>query len=134
MKLLGSDTMAPIDERYYEGFWGEDEIFLVIKENDIVLKGIGFWEGHLFDIMYDNIKPAPEGWKGLPYYYHVEGLYAFTEKNPWKVDDLPLIYEQFSSVTNDMLRYNGSAEVLELILDLIKEAMDKNQDLYLYEE
>ena len=126
--------MAAIDERYYEGYWGENEIFLVIMKNDIVLKGIGFWDGYLFDIMHDNINPAPEGWQGITYYYHVEGLECFSENNPLKIDDLPLMYEQFSSVTNDMLRYNGSADVLKLILGLIKEAMDDNRDLYLYIE
>lgn len=50
------------------------------------------------------------------------------------IDDLPLMYEQFSFVTNDMLRYNRSADVLELILGLIREAMDDNRDLYLYVE
>lgn len=126
--------MTVIDERYYDGFYGEDEIFFILKDNGIVQKGIGIWDGYLYDIMYDNIKPAPEGWQGITYHYHVEGLEKFTEEDPWKIDDLSLIYEQFSSVTNDILRYKESADVLHLIIDMIKEAIYQNKELYLYVE
>lgn len=119
------------DERYYDGFEGEDEIFFAAAKDGRVRRRLGVWNGYINDIIR-IIEPAPGGWEGITYHYHVTGLDAFSEEKPWRIEDITLVYKQLASVTPDMLSYSKTAEVLREITDLLKEAADNGEEVYLY--
>lgn len=127
--------MAEVDEIYYEGYEDEPEIIFVIENNGIVRKRLGIWEGYFNDIL-DDLSPTDEGWTGITYYFHI-GMYKdehwFRDK-PFHIDDLSLVYNQLTSIKRDMLRFYDTLPVLYKIIDLIKDAMDNNEEVYIYRD
>ena len=55
---------------------------------------------------------------------------------PWRIDDLSLVYKQLTSIKQDMrnFRYYDTIAVLCNIIDLIKEAMDNNEEVLIYHD
>ena len=126
--------MPETDERYYSGFEGESEYFFVVKKDGTELKRLGIWDGYMNDMLM-KIEPTDEGWTGIMYYFHV-GMFEddhWTGDKMWQLDDLPLVYDQLSAAKGHM-RYSETAEVLEAVLSLVKDAMENDEEVYIYEE
>jgi len=55
---------------------------------------------------------------------------------PWRIDDLSSVYKQLTSINHDMrvFRYYDTLAVLCNIIDLIKEAMENNEEVLIYRD
>lgn len=118
-----------INDKYYIGFEGEPEIQFICKkakDDDVMI----MWEGYFDDIMR-SIAPEKEGWTGLAYYYNM--YLGWYEESPWLVDDLHMALQQFSTINCEMLS-NESNEVLKLICNMLKEALDNNLNILIARE
>ena len=120
-----------VDERYYDGFEGEDEVFFVLADNGKVRRKLGVWYGYISDILR-RVEPSENGWEGIAYRYHVCGLDSYSEEKPWHIDDLPLVYGQLAAVTQDMTEYAETPGVLSEITGLLKEALNGGGEVCLY--
>lgn len=127
--------MVETDERYYEGFEGEPEIVFIVSHNGTEYKRVGSWEGY-FDDMLQRVKPEQEGWTGLAYYFHV-GMYEdeqWLKDRPWHVSDLHLALRQLREIERDRLEFKDTAHVLELLIELIKNAIDNEDEISIYRD
>ncbi|MBR1431609.1 hypothetical protein [Ruminococcus sp.] len=129
--------MSEINEIYYEGYEGEPEIIFIIENNGIKRKMLGIWDGFLNDILSD-VKPTDKGWVGIAYYWHI-GMFEdehWLRDKPWRIDDLSSVYKQLTSINHDMraFRYYDTLAVLCNIIDLIKEAMENNEEVLIYRD
>lgn len=129
--------MTEVDEVYYEGYEGEPEIIFIVEKNGIKRRMLGIWDGFLNDILSD-VKPNAEGWVGITYYWHIRMLeddYWLGDK-PWHIDDLSVVYDQLVAINKDMrgFRYYDTIAALCKIIDLIKEAMDNNEEVFIYRD
>ncbi len=111
-----------INERYYEGFEGDEEILLRLYVHDKEIEQLGVWSGY-FNSIVQTIKPQKDGWTGLAYYYHL-AIGWYDEEN-WVVPDLRLFYEQLMEVDEKLLVYNEDREVLHLLRCLFEKAIEK---------
>lgn len=92
--IMGELKIEPLKIDYYSGFEGYPEICFIfdLKQGLIELKA---WEGY-FEFFMDKIKPEPEGWTALAYYYHLDiGWY---DESPWKVPDVGAVIRQFETI------------------------------------
>ena len=122
-----------VDERYSDGFEGEDEVFFALAKDGKVRRKLGVWYGYISDILR-RAEPSENGWEGIAYRYHVCGLDSYSEEKPWRIEDLPLVYRQLTSVTPEMTEYEETPDVLSRITKLLKEAVDGGGEVYLYVE
>jgi hypothetical protein len=120
--------MKHIDERYYEGFEGEAEIiFCLEKQNDEEYE-FGIWEG-FFRRIIKKVQPKGGQWTGLAYYYHLDkGWY---EESPWQIENLEEAYDQLSEIDKDKLEYPEEKEILEIILNMFREAIKNGYKMYI---
>lgn len=129
--------MIEVDEVYYEGYEGEPEIIFIVEKNGIKRRMLGIWDGFLNDILSD-VKPNAEGWVGITYYWHIGMLEDdhWLGDKPWHIDDLSVVYDQLVTINKDMrgFRYYDTIAVLCKIIDLIKEAMDNNEEVFIYRD
>ena len=75
---------------------------------------------------------------GIAYYWHI-GMFEdehWLRDKPWRIDDLSSVYKQLTSINHDMrfFRYYDTLAVLCNIIDLIKEAMDNNEEVLIYRD
>lgn len=113
-----------INEKFYDGFEGEPEIFFCLMEKHVVIEKIGIWDGYFNEIM-ETVRPEKEGWTGLAYFYHLyTGWY---EEGNWLLPDVSAAYRQFENIDVDQLKNRETKEVLALVTDLLKRAVDKNE-------
>lgn len=111
--------------KYYEGYEGEPEIQFIKGSNNRTILSI--WEGFFDDIM-DQFEPTPSGWQGLAYYYH---LVTGWEDGIWEIPNIHSALAEFRSINPKKLEFNGSAEVLSAICDLLAMAIKENQKVWI---
>jgi hypothetical protein len=120
--------MNEIDERYYKGYEGDSEIIFSMEENNGDKNEFGIWDGYFYGIM-KQIKPKEGYWTGLAYYYHLDkGWY---EESPWQVENIEEAYEQLSEIDKDKLEYPEEKEILDIILNMFREAIEHNYKMYI---
>ena len=125
--------MYNFDERYYNGYEGEGEMIFIIRKNGIERRRIGIWDGYFSD-MIELFEPKEYGWEGLPLFYHAYSFDCYDEDTAWHAEDLDLIYSQLESINPDMIRFYDTPQVIAYLMAFFKEAMDNNEDVYIYEE
>ena len=120
--------MDKLVSKYYDGYEGEPEIQF-IKGSD---KGdriiVSIWDGYFDDIM-QQFQPTASGWQGLAYYYHL--AIGWEEGKVWEVPDVHSALAEFQSIDSSKLKFKGSAEVLSVICDLLRLAINENQKVWL---
>lgn len=117
-----------VNEKYYNGFEGEPKITFCLVENNIVIEEIGIWDGYFNEIM-NLIQPEDAGWTGLAYFYHLyTGWY---EEDNWLIPNILEVYYQLSNINSNELINKEEKEVLNLILNLLKYAIDNNSKVYI---
>lgn len=110
-----------MNERYYEGYEGDEEICFRLFVNKEEVESIGIWGGY-FSTIIELIPPQKEGWVGFTYYYHLNTGW-YDEEN-WNVPDIHLFYEQLQEIDENMLAYNEDKEVLHLICSMFRKAKE----------
>ena len=120
--------MCEIDEKYYDGFEGSPEMIFTLLKRNGEKKEFGIWEGYFWGII-DRIEPTVNGWTGLAYYYHLD--IGWFEESPWLVENLVESYEQLKEVDISSLEYNEQKEVIKKIINILKEAIDNEEELYI---
>ena len=117
-----------VNEKYYDGFEGEPEITFCLMENDIIIEKVGIWDGYFNEIM-KLVRPEKEGWTGLAYFYHLyTGWY---EEDNWLVPNISEAYRQLVNIDSNELVNREEKEVLILVLNLFKHALDNNGRIYI---
>ncbi len=80
------------------------------------------WEGY-FDEIMRLVTVEENGWTGLAYHYNMcSGWY---EETPWVIENLHVVLEQFEKIDSKMLS-RGAGEVLKIICNMLKEALDNS--------
>lgn len=121
--------MEIVNNKYYTGFEGEPEIQLICKNKEEIHKII-IWEG-FFDEIMKAIVPEEHGWTGLAYYYNMNlGWY---EEGPWIIDDLQMAIWQLNTLDCKSLS-SEACEILKLICNMFKEAIDNGLDVCIIRE
>lgn len=125
--IRGVNEMT-INEKYYNGFEGESEIIFSLIENDITIEKIGIWDGY-FNAIMELVEPEENGWTGLAYYYHLyTGWY---EEENWLIPNVLEAYKQLSNIDASELVYREEKEVLFLIVDVLKHAVENNGKVFI---
>lgn len=120
--------MKETDEKYYKGFEGEAEIIFCLEKPSSEKYEFGIWEG-FFRRIIKKVQAKEGYWTGLAYYYHLDkGWY---EESPWQVENLKEAYEQLAEINKDSLEYHEEKEILEIILDMFREAIENNYTMYI---
>lgn len=120
--------MKEIDDKFYVGYEGEQEIQFITEK-----KILSIWSGYFDDIM-EQFTPSEDGWTGLAYYYHL--LLGWCEESPWKISDAEDCLKQFRSldVSNNQLRFGESKEVLDAICHMLEDAVKGHEDVWISED
>lgn len=119
--------MDNLISKYYDGYEGEPEIQFIkgsIKEDRTI---ISIWDGFFDDIMR-QFEPTSSGWQGLAYYYN---LVIGWEDGIWEIPNARSALAEFQSINPNKLEFNGSAEVLSAICDLLATAISENQEVWI---
>lgn len=120
--------MSNIDEKYYLGFEGEPEIIFTVVQKNNEKREIGMWEGY-FDKIIKQIEPKDGKWVALAYYYHLDiGWY---EESPWVIENLPEVYDQLGEINKENLECIEQREVLDIILSMLRGAIDNNDKVFI---
>lgn len=117
-----------INNIYYDGFEGEPKITFCLVENNIIVEKVGIWDGYFNEIM-KMIQPEKEGWTGLAYYYHL--YIGWYEEDEWLIPDVLKAYEQLTEIRFGKLRNREEKEILALITNLLKKAIDNKKQVYI---
>lgn len=117
-----------INDKYYDGFEGEPKITFCLVENNIIVEKVGIWDGYFNEIM-KMIQPEKEGWTGLAYYYHL--YIGWYEEDEWLIPDVLKAYEQLTEIRFDKLKNREEKEILILITNLLKKAIDNKGQVYI---
>lgn len=116
-----------VNDKYYVGFEGEPEIQFICKkakEDDVII----IWEGY-FDEIMRSMSPEEKGWTGLAYYYNMDlGWY---EESSWIINDLYMALQQFNTINCEVLS-SEACEILKLICNMLKEALDNKNIVTIY--
>ncbi len=119
--------MNEINKKYYLGFEGEPEIIFTVIQYDNKKVEISLWSGY-FDNIMKQIKPVEGKWTGLAYYYNLNiGWY---DESPWLIENIIDSYEQLKGIDKQSLE-SAEQEVLENILDLLKDSIKENYKVYI---
>lgn len=116
-----------INEKYYDDFWGEPSMEFYRMENDVIAEKFTIWEGYFYYIM-QLVLPEEEGWTGLAYFYHLHTGW-YDEEN-WLIPNIAEAYRQLEKLNPRELP-DEEQEVLALILNMLKRAMDTNGKVYI---
>ncbi|MBS5956121.1 MAG: hypothetical protein KIC73_04305 [Clostridiales bacterium] len=116
---------------FYEGYEGEGEIqFIQALDNDN-RNVIRIWDGYFDDIM-EKIEPEESGWTGLAYYYNfAEGWY---DESPWRIPNLMKSFQQIKQTENAKFRFPNSKKVTDEICNLLSNALDNDNCVYIARE
>jgi hypothetical protein len=116
---------------FYNGFEGEGEIQFIRLLNDGNKNVIRIWEGYFDDLM-GKFEPTPNGWIGLAYYYNLdEGWY---EDSPWKIPNIIEALQQFKGIEGAEFRFQESKSVINEICNLLKNALEDHNCVYIAKE
>lgn len=121
-----SEVNIMVNEKYYEGYEGDEEILFRLYVNKEEVESVGIWGGY-FSTIIKLIPPQDGGWVGFPYYYHLNSGW-YDEEN-WYVPDIDLFYEQLQLIDENALAYNVDKEVLDLIRSMFSKAKDFHCDI-----
>ncbi len=103
---------------FYIDYEGEPEIVIKRIEGGGREHMLSLWSGFFGEIM-NLIKPAPNGWTGLVYYYHMqEGWY---EESPWELKNIQDAITQLKKI-NELELCDKSKLVLKLIFNELENA------------
>ena len=118
--------MNRVDNQFYRGYEGEKEIqFFTLREKIVI------WEGFFNDIM-EQFKPAKEGWTGIAYYYHLD--LGWCDGKPWKISDLDNCFLQFRQLDLTNCQFEESKKVLVHICNMLRIAIQENEDVWIAED
>ena len=117
-----------INEKYYEGYEGDPNMLFCRTENDIPVEKINIWDGY-FDFIMSLVQPEEEGWTGLAYFYHL--IIGWYEEENWLIPNIAEAYGQLEKLNPEELPYREAKEVLALLLNMLKRAMDTNGKVYI---
>ncbi len=116
------------NDKFYDGFEGEPKITFCLMENDIIVEEVGIWDGYFNKIM-NLVRPERERWTGLAYYYHLyTGWY---EEDNWLIPNILETYEQLVNIDSGELENKEEKEILDLVVNLLKRAIDNNGKVYI---
>ena len=115
-----------VNEKYYEGYEGNEEIYFRLFINKREVESLGVWGGY-FSAIVKLIPPQKEGWIGFPYYYHLNSGW-YDEEN-WNVPDIDLFYKQLQKIDKSKLTYKEDKEVLYLICSMFKKAKESQGNI-----
>lgn len=117
-----------VNEKYYDGFEGEPEITFCLIKDDIIIEKVGIWDGYFNEIM-KLVRPEKEGWTGLAYFYQLyTGWY---EDDNWSIPNISEAYKQLANINSNELVNREEKEVLILVINLLKRAVDNNGKVYI---
>lgn len=106
--------------KLYEGFEGEEEIIMFIKENPSI--NIHIWCGY-FDEIFKEANLEGKGWKGFTRDYHQEeGAYICDD---YEID-LKEYREDLLQYGNKKFKNEETKEAYNLILDVLDYAINNN--------
>lgn len=116
---------------FYKGYEGEGEIqFIQVLDNDN-RNVIRIWDGYFVDIM-EKIEPEASGWTGLAYCYNLaEGWY---DESPWQIPNLMKVFQQIKQTENTKFRFPNSKKVTDEICNLLSNALDNDNCVYIARE
>lgn len=117
-----------INKKYYDGFWGEPSMTFCRMENDVIAEEFIIWDGYFYYIM-QLVRPEEEGWTGLAYFYHL--YIGWYDEENWLIPNLTEAYRQLEKLNPRELPDRESEEVLALILNMLKRAIDNNGKVYI---
>lgn len=112
---------------YYDGFEGEPEYTFCLYDNNIPVEKIHIWDGYFSDII-DTIEPDENGWTSLAEYYQ---LCLEFENDNWKVPDIAAALEQLMNVDKTKIRFPESHNVLEILVEFFRKALESNSEVYI---
>lgn len=115
-----------VNEKYYEGYEGDEEILFRLYVNKEEVESVGIWGGY-FSTIIKLIPPQDGGWVGFPYYYHLNS--GWHDEENWYVPDIDLFYKQLQLIDENALAYNVDKEVLDLIRSMFSKAKDFHGDI-----
>ncbi|MFG6358299.1 MAG: hypothetical protein K1W26_15995 [Acetatifactor sp.] len=115
------------DETFYKGFEGEPEMVFSLLEDGVLTRKFSVWDGY-FSCIMSLIRPE-EGWTGLAYYYN--RYIGWYEEEHWRIPDLAEAYGQLEKLCPGDLRYEEAGEVLAMICNLLKRAIDHGGTVYI---
>lgn len=117
-----------VNDKFYKGFEGEPEMVFSLLENGVLVQKFSIWHGYFSSIMR-MIRPEEEGWTGLAYYYHLYiGWYV---EEHWPVPNLAEAYEQLEKHCPGDLPGEADGEVLLMIRNMLKHAIDHSGTVYI---
>ena len=109
---------------YYEGFEGEEEVMLSLKEN--LECNIHVWEGYFSDI-FDDPPLHGLGWHGFTRdYQECRNAFGIASNNA-EILNLREYLEDMMQYKDKKFRFEETREVFELIADFLKYAIDTKQ-------
>ncbi len=116
---------------FYTGYEGEGEIQFIHVLNNGNKNIIRIWDGYFDDIM-EKIEPESSGWTGLAYYYNLaEGWY---DESPWKIPNLLETLQQIRETKDAKFRFQCSEKILDEICNLLNNAIDTDNCVYIARE
>ena len=124
--------MDHINNKYYKGFEGEQEIQFIRSPSNGDRTILSIWCGYFDDIMR-LFQPTESGWTGLAYYYNLDiGWY---EESPWKIPDVIDALHQFESLNHiSGSHFKESQEILNEIRGFLSAAIKQNDGVWIAEE
>ena len=109
---------------YYEGFEGEEEVMLLLKENPEF--NIRVWEGYISDI-FDDPPLHGLGWEGFTRdYQERKGAFGIAS-NKSEILNLREYIEDMMQYKDKKFRFEETPEIFELIADFLEYAMGTKQ-------
>lgn len=126
--MEGNLIMDNLISKYYDGYEGEPEIKFIKGSFKGERTIVSVWGGFFDDIMR-QFKPVESGWQGLAYYYHL-GI-AWEDDETWEIPDLHSALTEFQSLDPSSLEFDGSAEVLSTICNILISAIEEEQKVWI---
>lgn len=112
---------------YYDGFEPEPEYIFCLYDNNSPVEKIHIWDGYFCDIIR-TVEPTETGWTSLAEYYNL--CIEFDNDN-WKVPDIKSALQQLKNIDTSKIRFPESHEVLKLLIDLFRKAVENNLTVYI---
>lgn len=103
---------------FYQGYEGEPEIVLSLPNHEAV----HIWEGY-FDDIYNTPSFDGKGWNGFTRdYQQIEGIFA-VDGNMAEIDPKEYL-EDLMQYKNKVFRYEKTAQVFDLMVAILKKAIE----------
>ncbi|SHL34231.1 hypothetical protein SAMN02745136_04674 [Anaerocolumna jejuensis DSM 15929] len=116
---------------FYTGYEGEGEIQFIQILDSGNRNIIRIWDGYFDDIM-DKIEPEASGWTGLAYCYNL--VVGWYDESPWKIPNTIKALQQIKQTEKAEFRFQESKRVTEEICNLLSNAIDNDNVVYIARE